>query len=99
LVIQGTQSEILPEHLRFIDYALDFCDQTDDYPEDAKFRWTCESAWAVDQYLRRRPEKQINRLLNRIREGRIEVTAMPFNLSEIADEPALKNMLHPVRHF
>ncbi|MFC1726791.1 hypothetical protein ACFL4T_14305, partial [candidate division KSB1 bacterium] len=28
------QSSILPEHLRFIDYALDFCDQTDDFPDD-----------------------------------------------------------------
>ena len=44
------QSEILPEHLRFIDYALDFCDLTDDYPDNAKFRWTCEASWAVSQY-------------------------------------------------
>jgi hypothetical protein len=93
------QSEILPEHLRFIDYALDFCDQTDHYPDDARFRWTCESAWAVDQYLQRRPKDQVERLLNRIREGRIEVTAMPFNLSEIADETALRNMLSPVNRF
>lgn len=93
------QSEILPEHLRFIDYALDFCDQTDQYPEDAQFRWTCESAWAVDQYLKQRPDSQIERLLNRIREGRIEVTAMPFNMSEIADETALRQMLIPVQKF
>jgi hypothetical protein len=75
------QSEILAEHLRFIDYALDYCDLTDNYPDDAKFRWTCESAWAVQQYLIRRPEKQVERLLNRIKEGRIEVTAMLFNMS------------------
>ncbi len=35
------QTEILPEHLRFIDFALDFCDLTDHYPDDARFRWTC----------------------------------------------------------
>lgn len=93
------QSEILPEHLRFIDFALDFCDQTDDYPDDSKFRWTCESAWAVDEYLLRRPEAQVARLLNRIREGRIEVTGMLFNMSEIADETALKNSLTPIQRF
>lgn len=93
------QSEILPEHLRFIDYALDYCDLTDSYPEDAKFRWTCESAWAVEQYLQRRPDEQVNRLLQRIREGRIEVTAMLFNMSEVADETALKNMLQPIHEF
>ena len=41
------QTEILPESLRFLDYALDYCDLTDDYPDDAKFRWTCETFWAV----------------------------------------------------
>ena len=37
-----SQMEILAEHLRYIDYALDYCDATDDYPDFAKFRWTCE---------------------------------------------------------
>ena len=49
------QTEILPEHLRYIDYALDYCDLTDDYPDDARFRWTCEITWAVREYLKRRP--------------------------------------------
>lgn len=93
------QTEILPEHLRFIDYALDFCDRTDDYPEDAKFRWTCESSWAVREFLNSRPPKQVRRLIRRIREGRIEVTGMFFNLSEIMDEASLAAQLQPVREF
>ncbi len=83
------QSEILPEHLRYIDHALDFCDQTDDYPDAAKFRWTCETSWSVREYLRSRPQEQIDRLLKRVKEGRIEVTGMFLNYSEIIDEPAL----------
>lgn len=83
------QTEILPEHLRYIDNALDFCDQTDDYPEDAKFRWTCETSWSVREYLKTRPQKQIDRLLERIKEGRIEATGMFLNFSEIIDESAL----------
>jgi hypothetical protein len=93
------QSEILPEHLRFIDYALEYCDLTDDYPDDAKFRWTCESAWAVEQYLLKRPQTKVNKLLERIKEGRIEVTGMLFNMSEIADETSLKNLLSPLSLF
>ncbi|MDX1477893.1 MAG: glycoside hydrolase family 38 C-terminal domain-containing protein [Saprospiraceae bacterium] len=83
------QTEILPEHLRYIDNALDFCDQTDHYPDDAQFRWTCETSWSVREYLRSRPQTQIDRLLRRIREGRIEATGMFLNYSEIIDEPAL----------
>lgn len=36
------QSEILPDHLRFIDYALDYCDQTDTYPDDSRFNLLTE---------------------------------------------------------
>ncbi len=94
-----SQAEILPEHLRFIDYALDYCDQTDDYPDDAKFRWTCEAAWTVREYLKGRPKSQINRLLKRIKEGRIEVTGMLFNYSEILDETSLAMQSQAISSF
>lgn len=93
------QTEILPEHLRYIDYALDFCDLTDAYPDDARFRWTCESSWAVRQYLAMRPKKQIERLKRRVKEGRIELTAMFSNMSDIMDEASSAAQLLPVRRF
>ena len=71
-----SQMEILAEHLRYIDYALDYCDATDDYPENAKFRWTCEISWAVSEYLKNRPAEQIERLKQRVKEGRIELAAV-----------------------
>ena len=80
------QHEILSEHMRFIDYALDYCDQTDDYPEDAKFRFTLETSWSVSEYLRTRPKEQVERLKRRIKEGRIEATAMYFNFDELPSE-------------
>ena len=93
------QTEILPEHLRYIDYALDYCDLTDDYPDDAKFRFTCEVSWAVREYLKRRPIKQIERLKRRVAEGRIEIAGMFLNMSEIATESAMAASLQPIRTF
>ncbi len=84
-----SQTEILAEHLRYIDYALDYCDATDSYPENAKFRWTCEASWPVDEYLKCRPASQIERLKKRISEGRIEVTGMYYNFDELPDEQIL----------
>ena len=69
-------NEILAEQLRYIDYALDYCDATDNYPDFAKFRWTCEIAWAVSEYLKCRPAEQIARLKQRVKEGRIELATM-----------------------
>ncbi len=93
------QSEILAEHMRYIDYALDYCDQTDNLPEDAKFRWTCEAAWVTREYLRSRPATQIERLKKRIAEGRIEVTGMYCNMAEISDENVMTDFLQPLKDF
>ncbi len=94
-----SQTEILAEHLRYIDYALDYCDATDDYPENAKFRWTCEASWPVDEYLKSRPAGQVERLLRRIKEGRIEVTGMYFNFDELPDEQILAASLKAVERI
>ena len=93
------QTEILAEHLRYIDYVLDYCDQTDSFPDDAKFRWTCETTWAVREYLKARPPHQIARLKKRIQEGRIEVTGMLLNWAEVADENLLAQSLEPIATF
>lgn len=91
-----SQTEILAEHLRYIDYALDYCDATDEYPDNAKFRWTCEASWPVDEYLKCRPSSQVDRLIKRIKEGRIEVTGMYFNFDGIPDEKILAASLKAV---
>ena len=93
------QSEILAEHMRYIDYALDYCDQTDQLPDDAKFRWTCESAWVTREYLRSRPASQIKRFMQRIADGRIEVTGMYANMAEISDENLMYDFLQPLKEF
>lgn len=91
------QTEILPESLRFLDYALDYCDLTDDYPEDAKFRWTCETFWAVREFLKSRPPAQLERLKRRVREGRVEIAGLLLNLSEIATESSIRASLQSLR--
>ena len=91
------QTEILPEHLRYIDTALELCDATDGFPEDAQFRWTCEASWAVREYLESRTPEQVERLRRRVQEGRIEVTAMFLNMSEVVDEASYAAFLYPIR--
>lgn len=94
-----SQMEILAEHLRYIDYALDCCDATDDYPDAAKFRWTCEISWAVSEYLKCRPAEQIARLKQRVKEGRIELATMYLNFDELPDEQTLAASLAPLKQF
>ncbi len=91
------QTEILPEHIRYIDYALDYCDLTDGYPDEARFRWTCETSWAVREYTKTRPAAQVERLKRRIADGRIEVCGLLLNMSEVAGESSLAGLLRPLR--
>lgn len=94
-----SQSDILAEHLRYIDYALDYCDQTDNNPDASKFRWTCEVTYPVEKYLISRPQRQIDRLKQRVREGRIELTAMYLNFNEMPDEQTYAASLKPLEIF
>ncbi len=93
------QNEILAAHLDYIDKALDYCDETDKYPSYAQFHWTCETAWAVREYIRTRPPSQVARLLQRIKEGRIEVTGAFLNMSNLYDEPTLSNLMETIKEF
>ena len=94
-----SQMEILAEHQRYIDYALDYCDATDSYPDFAKFKWTCEISWAVGEYLKNKPAKQIERLKKRVEEGRIELAGMYLNFDELPDEQTLAASLAPLKLF
>lgn len=74
------QGMVARHHNAYLDSLTDLADATDDWPDDAKFRWNVEASWPVLNWLARRSGRTVDRLISRIREGRVEVTAMPFNL-------------------
>jgi hypothetical protein len=76
------QTTVMANHVDFLDKVLDYCRRTDACPEASKFRWTCEVAWAVKQYFEKRPRK-INEFIRRVKEGRIEVTGLYLNVTEL----------------
>ncbi|GAA0912707.1 glycoside hydrolase family 38 C-terminal domain-containing protein [Virgisporangium aurantiacum] len=74
------QGVVLRNHLEYLDAALELAAQTDDWPEPARFRWTVESALPVRSWLAARSPAAVTRFLDLARTGRIEVTAMPYQL-------------------
>lgn len=93
------QTEILAEHMRYIDNAIEYCELTSSYPDDAKFRWTCEASWPVREWLRVRPKEQVDKFIKFVHNGQIELTAMFFNMSELSGENSYKTFLEPVARF
>jgi hypothetical protein len=88
-----TQSSVLQHHLQYLDSVLDLASATDDWPEDAKFRWNVEATWPLLHWIKNRPERDRSRFFDRVREGRIEICALPFSMHTEAysiDELALQ---------
>lgn len=89
-------TNILKEHASFMDMILDFCDATDNWPEDSQFRYLVEQAWSIRYYLHTCSEKQTFRLINRIKQNRIEVTALYGNeTTELCSQEELIRLLYP----
>ncbi|MEV8314125.1 alpha-mannosidase [Streptomyces sp. NPDC059900] len=92
------QGHVLAEHLSFLDSCLELTRATDDWPAESQFRWCVESLWSFRQWADARPAEQVEEFVRRVREGRIELTALPFNLhTETCSTDELHELLRPAR--
>lgn len=76
------QRVILRKHADFVAQALDFCTASDTLPPGERFCWTCEVAWTVKAFLQQYPHRR-EEFFRRVREGRIEVTALYLQLTDL----------------
>jgi hypothetical protein len=104
-LVQHTHSDIgYPDHQAsiaqlqtdYIDAALDYVAATKDYPDDAKFRWACEATWGVDLFLALRSPRRIQALKDAIAAGRVEITALPMNMTDLTTEEVLIHSLQDI---
>ena len=68
----------LPSKLRqrfipFIDDAMRFCEETNDWPEESQFKWNIEVGYLLDDYRRVRGEEKIRQVMDWIKKGRMTV--------------------------
>lgn len=92
------QGRVQAEHLSYLDSCLELTRATDDWPADSQFRWCVESLWSFQQWAAARPAEQVEEFVRRVRQGRIELTAMPFNLhTETCSTDELHELLRPAR--
>ncbi|WP_406138731.1 alpha-mannosidase [Streptomyces sp. NBC_01089] len=94
------QGTVLAEGRKYLDSLLELCRATDDRPDASMFRWAVEGFFSFENWSANRPPEQVARFLERVREGRIELTAMPFNLhTETCSTDELHELLRPIREF
>ncbi|MDE0591488.1 hypothetical protein OU789_16235 [Halocynthiibacter sp. C4] len=93
------QPVVLELHRGFIDQAIEFAEQTADYPDDAKFRWTCEVTGVTEDWWKHADSSSRDRFLAAVSRGQIEVAAMRWNMTPLMDHAMLLETLKPVAFF
>jgi len=66
-------------YVRYLDIALDAIQATRNYPQDARFRWTAETTVPVNDWWQQATPARRRQFLQAVRDGQLEVTALPFN--------------------
>jgi len=74
------QQDVYEVQAKVLDDAVRFCEETATYPDDARFRWNLETAWQVDNYRRKRGEAALARVMELVRQGRMEVSGLYLNM-------------------
>jgi len=82
---------------RFIDEAIDLCEQTADWPQESRMRWTCEVTAPVVDWLERASERQIERFAALIRNQQIAFGSMYCNITALYNGVQLAQSLYPAR--
>ena len=89
-------SNVLDEYLSSFDAIIRFCEETEDWSEEAKFRYTIETTWSILHFLKHSSPEKIDRLIKLVKEGRVEVCALLGNqISEISASEELVRLLYP----
>lgn len=75
---------------------IKFCEETEGYPEEAKFRYSVEQAWSLQDFLESSDGATRDKMGRYIRDGRIEVQALFGQLlTHISSPEELIRLLYP----
>lgn len=92
----GLPTDVLREHDGYMDDILRFCEETEDWPFDSKFKYTVEQSWSVMHFIENRPRKVVDRLIHFIKKGQIEISAFFGNqVSQLCGHEELIRLMYP----
>jgi alpha-mannosidase len=77
------QTRVAKNHMDYLDSVIDFCKATENYPDEAKFRWNIEVSWSLQNYIKSRPETKVEDLIALLKSGRVELSAWYLNQSDL----------------
>nr|WP_240159675.1 glycosyl hydrolase-related protein [Paenibacillus aceris] len=91
------QPILLELQKEYIDQALLLCEQTEDWPENCKFRWTCESSYVVLKWLETSDLRQIEKFKHYLHNGQMSISASFMHTAPLCSAEVLAKMLSAVK--
>jgi hypothetical protein len=91
-----TIENVINRYAGFYDDILRFCRQTDNWPDEAKYHYTAEGAWAIQHFVQTADKETLDELGKYIKQGRIELGALMGNqISTLSGHEELVRLMYP----
>lgn len=91
-----TIENVLRNYCGFYEDILRFCEETDAWPEESRFRYMVEETWSIQHFIENSSYEVLEKLGRYIREGRIEVPALFGNeISGMCGHEELIRLMYP----
>lgn len=87
---------VMEQYVGIYNDVLQFCEETEDFPDEAKFRYSAEGAWSLQYFIKHSDEETREKLARYMSEGRIEVHALIGNeITDILGHEEMIRMMYP----
>ena len=93
------QPVVMELHRRFIDSALEHIEHTRDWPDDSRFRWTCEVSGITLDWWQHANGRSRAHFLRAVQDGQLEVAGLAWNMTPLMDHEMLLDVLEPIKFF
>ncbi len=95
-----TIENVLNRYAGFYDDVLRFCEETNDWPGESKYRYTLEGTWSLEHFVANRPAEVVDKLGRYVKEGRIEIGALFGNeIDSLCGHEELIRLMYPSFRF
>jgi alpha-mannosidase len=83
----------------YIDQAIELCLKTADYPEESRFRWTCEATYPVLKWLETASEEKVETIKRLLHNGQMSIAAMMIHSTPLCGAEQMARMLYPIKEL
>jgi len=84
----------------FYDDVIRFCEETEDWSDESKYRYSIEGTWSLKHFVENRSEEVIAKFAKYVKEGRIEIGALFGNeISGLCGHEELIRLMYPSFRF